>query len=61
MSEFIRGIAFICEGQTERAFYHSILEHYLSKHVDYRIIREFDQSTNEYQLILTNESRAVLV
>jgi len=30
MNEFVRGVAFICEGQTERVFYHSILEHYLS-------------------------------
>ena len=61
MNEFVRGIAFICEGQTERVFYYSMLEHYLSKHDDYKIIKELDKTTNEFQYILENDTQAILV
>jgi len=61
MSEFARGVAFICEGQTERVFYHSMLEYYLSKHRDYRVIKELDRNLCEYQLVLENDLQSVLV
>jgi hypothetical protein len=61
MSKFIRGVAFIYEGPTERVFYSSILEHYLSKHKDYGIEKMFDYNTNEYFFILSNGSRSIVV
>jgi len=61
MTEIVRGVAFICEGQTERVFYHSMLEYYLSKHGDYRVTKELDRYSNEFHLVLDNDFQAVLV
>jgi len=38
-----------------------MLEYYLSKHKDYRVVKELDRSTNEFQLVLMNDSQAVLI
>ena len=61
MTKFTRGIAFICEGQTERVFYHSMLDHYLSKHSEYCLEEELDSKTNEYQLVIKKDQQAILI
>ena len=61
MNEFARGVAFIFEGPTECVFYFSVLEHYLSKHEDYKITKEFDRRTNDYIYIISNNTKAVIV
>jgi hypothetical protein len=61
MSDYVRGVAFIFEGSTERCFYYSMLEHYLSKHGDYTVTKKFDRNANEYFFVLSNNERAVIV
>ena len=61
MSSYVKGVAFICEGQTERVFYQSMLEYYLSMHKDYGMFKEQDGSTKDYQLVLTNDRQSIVI
>jgi hypothetical protein len=61
MNRIDRGIAFIFEGQTESVFYYSILEHYLSKHNEYKIFKEQVGDLIEYQFVLSNGIESVVI
>ena len=60
-SKFTEGVAFIYEGQTERVFYQAIVEHYLSKHEGYRLIKEQDVMSKEYRIVISNNNETVVV
>jgi hypothetical protein len=61
MSDFIRGVAFIFEGQTERVFYNSMLQYFVAKNEGFQIIKEMDQPTNDYRYIISNDNQSVIV
>ena len=61
MSSFDRGVAFIFEGTTERVFYQSILEHYVSKHDGFTLTKEADSSNNDYRQILSNGNLNIII
>jgi len=61
MSDFIRGVAFIFEGDTEHIFYNSMLQYLADKNEGFRIVKEIDQPTSDYRYIISNDNQSVVV
>ena len=61
MSDFIRGVAFIFEGQTEHIFYNSMLQYFVDKNEGFRIVKEIDKSTSDYMYIISNDNQSIVV
>ena len=61
MSEIDRGVAFICEGQTEEVFYYSLLEHYISINPGYTIKEKTEGDTLERRYILSDGFKSIVI
>lgn len=61
MGDFMKGIAFILEGETEKVFYLALLKHLCQKHTGVSIEKCTDVSTGEVFYTLGNEQHKVLI
>ena len=61
MSSFAKGVAMIYEGDTERVFYHSMLEYYTAKHTGYSLSKQFDESLMDYQFVLADATKSIVI
>ncbi len=61
MSSFAAGVAFIYEGQTEKAFYSSIIEHYLHKHYGYSIEKQEETDPEDFRYTISNKERSIVL
>ena len=57
---YIKGVAFIFEGDTEKVFYTVWLEHMCKKH-GYTLTKQLDVDSGEIYFVLENESSKILV
>lgn len=55
------GIAFVCEGDTEKVFYLALLEHFCKKHEGADLHNVINQRNGEVEYILTHGKKRVLI
>lgn len=58
---FEKGIAFILEGDTEKVFYFSLLEHFCKKYSGITIQKKTDANTGEIFYVLGNSEHSILI
>ncbi|MBE6969072.1 MAG: hypothetical protein E7442_02985 [Ruminococcaceae bacterium] len=60
-SAYSKGVAFIFEGDTEKAFYINLLEHLCQKHEGYILAKQVDIESGEIYFVLESQSSRVLI
>ncbi len=59
--KYVKGLAFIFEGATEKVFYHTMLEYFVGKHCGYSLNTQINGKTGESFDTISFEDKKILV
>ena len=59
--EYSSGVAFVFEGETEKVFYHVLMNYFIKKHPGYELLEEQDDNTGEKFYVLSFQSKRIII